>query len=52
MATYNLKVTAKYTGASYVNIYELLFTVIVDVNTQDDTDTVNIQDETDSNKAN
>ena len=26
---YNLKVTAKYTGATYINIYELLFTVIV-----------------------
>ena len=29
LATYNLKVTAKYTGATYINIYELLFTVIV-----------------------
>ena len=27
LATYNLKVTAKYTGASYVNIGELYFTV-------------------------
>ena len=27
--TYNLKVTAKYTGASYINISELPFTVIV-----------------------
>ena len=30
VATYNLKVTAKYTGASYININELPFTVIVD----------------------
>ena len=29
VATYNLKVTAKYTGASYTNISELPFTVIV-----------------------
>ena len=30
VGTYNLKVTAKYTGASYTSIAELLFNVIVD----------------------
>ena len=30
VGTYSLKVTAKYTGASYTNTDELVFTVIVD----------------------
>ena len=30
VGTYNLKVTAKYTGVAYTNIAELLFTVIID----------------------